>query len=417
VPVALEVTTAPRPASERSRLEARCAWWGDDGRVVVPRRYGLATVDLAAGTSSETFSWTGPGDVTRADLFAGIFLLHADASVIGGGVLAAVDAAEGRERWRAPVEGILPRGREPRRTGSAVVLDLEAPARTWVLDARTGVPRASYARSDPIRMSGPALGLPVEASALSHGFVHLLQDTGRPDDLALVGVNGSTGCAAGSWTVSAGPLGRLYPPLLASGGVVAVALADREIHVFLPGLQGEPAPGSPVVLGELRWNYNSAFGLLDRDSRIAVRGSTLFLLREYGRKATLCALEIDRERMTHSGRPDPVIWHSPRPLLAPPSDATARPRFLGFTATLEGAWVTAAHDARATDPSLEGRLSWFDAGRDDLFAWFRAPVTLSAPATRAALSDAPERVGRHVLVPVDEGFLAVPLVPRAARAR
>jgi len=111
-----------------------------------------------------------------------------------------------------------------------------------------------------------------------------------------------------------------------------------------------------------------------------------------------------------------VIWHPPRYLVptAPDVEGRGDPAILAIRATLDGSWVTATFDTATPGAPAEGRVSWFDTGPDDRFAQLRAPASLT-PSARTRLLLGPVRVGRRMLVPVDDGFLVVPLEPRAPR--
>lgn len=413
----VRVVPTERPVEEESPMRARSAWFDGRGHAVVPTRHGLVRIHLATGTAARVGTESAPGDWVSATLFAGRAYVASQAGAATAPALSAVDLATGRTLWRVALDGTLPKGREPWVLGSAVVVDLEDPDRTWLFDAETGVARGSVARYAPIMLAEKQREMPIAPSVAATGLLFAFGPTNAAGAPSILALSPASGALAGSYDAGRSPGARLYPPLLAGGSIVAAAVDSESMPVWLPDLRPGVRPAGPVVLDRMRWDYNGKFGSLDRDSRLEAHGDSVLLLRSAGNGAvSVCAFEIDRTRLGHAERGDPVLFHPPRYLLPATVEpgVTATPVLLAMRAGLDSAWVTAAFATQARGPSVEGKASWFDLSPADAFAQTPARATFDVDVgPPARILEGPVRVGRRLLVPVDGGWLVVPLRPRS----
>ena len=318
-----------------------------------------------------------------------------------------VDAATGGERWRATCDGVA---RRPARVlGSALVVDATDPDRTSILDRRTGSVRGAFLRVSSEAPSWAGDGtFSAEASALSAGCVHLLR-TGAGGTTWFAGIEPVT--AQIVWQRQPEPAqaarARLSPPLLAGGSVVACAVTNEEVLVFVPDLAGglavpEPLRFDSTRLQALRW------GALEGDTRLVAAGDFVHVLRvSADRRASIGSIEIDRDALAVPERA--AIWHPPRDAAMLPSSSSSAdarsgfPSFLAARATLDGVWATLLRRDSVTPPH-DGRAVWFEPQRHD--------ETTTVPLTcSVAYAQPPVRVGRRWLVRTDEGLVVLRFDP------
>ncbi|MCC7140446.1 MAG: PDZ domain-containing protein [Planctomycetes bacterium] len=382
-----------------------------DGRWVVVSRLGLRLVDPAAATSRPLWRHDGPGDVRDLVTVGDAVVVWTADAPLGDGTLVAVDPRTGRERWRAALQGRLVG--EPRAAGSALVVDTTDPDRTWVFDRRTGALRGSHARAEDAGFGfwREAAVRPV-ASAVAGGCPHLLAPGAAGTAVWVVGLDPATAWPTWSRQAEATAedgraLTRLFPPVLAGDGVLALAFAEDELRVFLPDLRGGLLRPEPLVVDGSRFEVRS-WGTVDADARVAVVGDAIHLVRtSRDRRANVGTMEIDRRACRDPEAEDPAVWHPARAVTVPGSRLPAEaarsiwPVATAVRATADGVWTVFAWLPEGTGAS-EGAVAWWDPGdADRLRVW---PVPASVRYVQP-----PVRVGSVALVRTDEGLLAVPL--------
>ena len=278
------------------------------------------------------------------------------------------------------------------------------PATTIVLDARTGSLRVARARFQGDRLVASAS----PSSCRAAGKVALVSP-----ESALILLDPATGGSIGIPLVdSLNEEPRLSVPFLTAGGVVAAAVTAREVRAFVPRLSAGTRPSGPVLVGDARLFVNHPEqGPLDEDSRLLAAGDVVYVVRtSRSGRVTAAAFEVDRAALESLRGSDPVVWHPFQRL--DPAEATSAGRRSGTVlvaarATLEGLWVLSTQDAPAGDLA-PGRASWFEPTRGDLLVSFSTSESVPHP-------QGPIRVGSSAWVPVDSGFLVLPLARPAAR--
>lgn len=376
-----------------------------DGRAVVPSRFGLRAIDLGTGVAEDLWRYAGAGEVRLASGFGDEVHVVASAGAPGTTTVVCVEADTGRERWHATFDGDV--RRRPRVLGSALVVDALDPDRTLLLDRRTGGLRGSFLRvpSAPPPWAGEAT-LAAEPSAVAGGCLHLLR-AGAGGALWFAGIDPVTAQIVWQRQPASAQASRLSPPLVAGGSVVACAVTDEEVLVFVPDLRGGLAVAEPLRLEATRLQTHR-WGAIEGDTRLVAAGDFVHVLRvSKDRRASVGSIEIDRESLTVPERAS--LWHPPREsAMLPSSSSTADarsgwPTFLAARANLDGVWATLLRRDSATPPH-DGRALWFEPQRHDESTALRITCSI-------AYAQPPVRVGRHWLVRTDEGFLLLRFQP------
>ena len=404
-----------RGPKDRAPLLAGRAWVASDGWWTVPSRFGLSRVEPRTGERRVVWRARGGGDVRGAFPFAGVCYVWTSIPPLDDAVVTAVDAVSGHELWstalRGEVSGTL------RCVGSAVAVDTKDPDLLWILDRDDGSVRASHARAEREISSSAGAASPVEsppASGASCGLLHLLRTPrgGGGSPLWHAAVNPATGWPAWEREIAIdGQSNRLYPPRLAAGAVVAIAVTDDDIQVTVPRLDGR-VPPEPLHADSTRLDTRS-WGKLEGDTRLVVEGDWIHVLRTAReRRTSVGTIEIDRRALDGDIREDAVLWSGGQgPLFLTTTDReprrTAWPLVAASRATLEGVWA----DTLWYDPGggpVDSCVTWFASGRGNSF--LRFPTTSSV-----VHGQPPVRVGHRMLLPTDEGFVVILLVDPTAR--
>ena len=305
----------------------------------------------------------------------------------------------------------------PRADGSAVIVDTRDPERTVILDGATGSVRATYPRPDPAVEEWQKLALFDAPASVSCAGLVALVSAGTPGAGAprLVAVNATTGLVA--WEAAPDPTGEESPgsalsePLLAGGALVAPARSEETIRAWIPGLAGGSAPLALAFDREM-WSAQGQWRNLDDDSRLLSCGDTIYVLRtDSNPEATAGAFRVDRDAVAHEDRGAVGLWLGFEFLLREASrepGSRRYPHLVAARTTMDGLWVLAGYLGAGSDAS-EGVAVWIPR-RADL-----APVRRYSLAATVGFGQGPARVGSRMLLPVDDGYLVVPLAPGSDR--
>lgn len=282
-PVLASLTPGRRPAAEGAvALERSRVWAAADGRVLVPGRNGLSWVDPRAARREPLWRWSEPGTVAEAQVVAGaayvvVRRMHHDDVVVR------VDLAGGREVWRREIRGLVG---SVKGTGSALHLTVEDPSRSFLLDRADGsvravLPRVEHAAYREDRRANLDTTLArVETDASAAGRLWLLREAGL-GHLAVDLVNATT-CASTAAVRESGsdeePLWSF--PSIAADAYVAVAAGRTLVGV----LEADPVrdrvlASARLTASDLLTEQEHHGGALDVDSRVAVGGGTVYVVR------------------------------------------------------------------------------------------------------------------------------------------
>ncbi len=395
-------TAGRRPPSQGRMLDYEDIYADAAGRLLVPGRTGLSWVDPAGRTRTALWTWREPGVVRRASVLGD----RAYVTIQRGlqpDVIVAVDIERGTEIWRRSVRGGVSRVEA---VGSAIWVQASAPAHALLLDRHDGRVRGDYRCFDFHRHEFRKnwSETPASAAAVGRGYVI----SGWWGRHALHVVNTTTGRVehAESWDHGPGRRGfsRYYVnPQVAASAFVAV-IKPPGLRLFLPDPLGRsPLRRVDVDPKSLMANQGH-YGRIDSDTRIFVRGDTLYLLRvpiqgrqnvnlgvfgasfaELGRGSTTDLvsgggfhMRTKRSWMQGSALPTRYVLD-------------ARPHF-------EGIFVTAAR--LAGDHRTESW--WISALRDDGDER-NLDVRFRSEEVQEARRPLPARIGPRLLVPTDKG--------------
>ncbi len=411
----VRVPIEARPDSERATFASAHAYVRADGRHVVASPSALRVVEPRSGRTTNLWSWDGPGIVRDLVAADGTLFAWTSAGPLRDGFVVAVDAVTGTERWRTALPGTVLGA--PRVAGSALVVDVRDPDRTYLLDRATGSLRASHLRADPDDdlPSPVAAALAPPPTAIAHGCLHLLRDGASPSTAWLVGVDPASGWPTWSRLVDESAQHALVRPrLLAGGALVALVTSPDEIRVVRPDLSGALSDAALTIDGA-RFD-RAVWGMLESDSRIAAFDDALHVVRtSRDRRSSIGTIVVDRRAARDPFSEDPSVWHPARRVSSPasrvPDDTAARlwPTATLLDATPDGAWVTVVWHDTGERP-VEACTAWWEPDADDRLVVVPLSATLHYPQP-------PVRVGRHALLRTDEGFRVVPLRAVSASAR
>jgi outer membrane protein assembly factor BamB len=248
----------PDGALERARF-----WVAEDGAWLVGTRRGLLRIEDGGARVSSPWTWDGTGTLQSVDVLGG------DAFAVvrrptEADTLVRVEPT-GRELWRRDVPGRVERVRT---VGTALLLDVSAPARVVLLDRFDGSVRWE-ARAAPLP-APPAVAraAPEDLAVAIAGRVWaLLPHAGRVGRTDLVVVDAASGRTVHVSSAAHGPR------RLAAGGVVAWE-AGHVLHVALPNL----VTGVPAKTATWRPDEESA-GMEAPTVRQWVTGTTVHRVR------------------------------------------------------------------------------------------------------------------------------------------
>jgi outer membrane protein assembly factor BamB len=397
-----------RPVGHGRMLDYGAQWVEPDGRVLLPGRTGLAWLDPRAGTRVPLWRWAERGVVRRARAAAG----RAFVTVQRGpypDLVVAVDTTSGRELWRREVRGTVA-WTEP--AGSGLWIQAANPAQALLVDAADGRPRGAWRCFDVRRHEFRKTWSDAESAAVAAGRGYVV--TGVPDAHVLHVVNTSTAAIefADAWSDRTGSGGYdgYANPQVDAGAYVAVVRAPG-LRLYFP----DPLGGSPRhvvdVDGRVLMSSQSHYGPLDSDTRIAVRGSTLYVVRVPARgrrNVSASVFGVSYEALGEPAMTPAVpgggavymrtsqIWMS--------GNALPTRYVVDVQPSFEGVLVAAAQ--LADDHAGE---TWWVSAMDEDDVDENRHVRLLEADMHDARRYAPVRNGDTLLVPTDRGALCFPV--------
>lgn len=387
-----------RPATQGGALGYGALWVAADGRALLPGRTTLSWVDPRTLERTRLWEWNEPGVVEGLEVVGDVAVALVRRRLVAD-LLVAVPLAGGPERWRAAIEGDVDRIQP---VGSALWVTTWDPSAGWLLDAADGGVRAIVPCAEHLRDEFRRSYAPAHASDVAAGRVYATS-TARDATRSLRVLNSTRGTE--EWRdAGQAPWSDLNQNDMVAAGPATALLRRGTLYLVTVDPLGEGGQALAVP-GALLREDDGAYGWLDDDTRLFVRGWTLFVVRVPGRgvvNVNAGSWSIDPFVLAALARggdaatlPPPVALRGAQALL--PGSRSRYRTLLAAQPHFEGLFVLAA--LLGPDPRMDTR--WVSAGlrRDHVDGrFFEGPV-------REARRHLPVRVGARLLVPSDEGAL------------
>ena len=401
--------TAGRRPVGQGRLVTHAPVWVDERmRLLVPGRTGLTWIDPEAGTRTPHFRWRERGVVRRCLAVGGEVFVTINRGILPD-LLVAVDLASGRERWRVELQGAIT-WFEP--VGSALWVQALAPGQALVVDRRTGSVRARYRTFDRYRHVFRKTWEPDREVGLASGRAFVAAGTDADLWLRIVNTTTARPQEAASWSygTSSGFRGRYVNPMVSAGAYACVA-CQGGVRLLFPDPLGEQPPRQLQASQRDLMGNETHHGPVDSDTRLYVRGHTLYVLRMplHGRKNVnvhVFGIDYDvmeRQAPTAQGGAGRVLYsRSSRAWLTGP--ASPYRYALHAQATFEGILVAAAQ----LTGGHHAETWWVSSDAPDAHDDNRDVKLLWQPMNEARRHE-PKRAGVRLFVALDEGAKVWPV--------
>jgi len=402
-----------RPAGQGRLLGYSPLWVDERGRILTPGRTGLAWVEPRARTRAPCWDWREPGVLRRVDVLGG----RAYAVISRGLVpdlVVAVDPASGREVWRREVSGTVT---WMEAVGSALWIHALSPGSALVVDRRDGTPRARLRTFDRHRGEFRKNWEPDQEADVACGRGYVVSGSDRVHVLRVINTTTCSVEHTDAWEYHPTAGVREYVNPQVSAGPFVAVLRGGDVRLYFP----DPLGGSPRHVLDLSEKDTLAnqtqFGSVDRDARIYIRGSTLYMVRvpiQGRRNVNIAVFGVDyaalgqRDPTDRDGGGSVLPMRTDTRLMGGPTNP--RRYVLNIRAREEGILVSAA----SLTGDHTGETWWVSAMEAE-----GDPDNLRLRLLEQPMSDArrhpPVRIGDSLFVPTDEGALVYPVTRYAPR--